>query len=151
MPKHPFYKTPEEMQEVIDQYFIDCQGKPFLNDDGKPLRDKFGEIVLMDAKPPTVTGLALALGFTSRQALLNYQAKKAFVDTVMRAKSRVEEYAEQRLFDRDGQRGAQFSLEHNFRWKDTDEGKGGAGGVVILTPVLPEQAPPGTTEGVSQG
>lgn len=141
MPKHPFYKTPEEMQEVIDRYFIECQGRPFLDDDGKPLRDKFGEIVLMDAKPPTVTGLALALGFTSRQALLNYQAKKAFVDTVTRAKSRVEQYTEERLFDRDGQRGAEFSLEHNFRWMDKhDSGEGG--GVIILTPVLHEQAPP---------
>ena len=79
-----------------------------------------GEPVIVDAHPPTVTGLALALGFTGRQALLNYQAKKQFVDTITRAKSRCEEYAESRLFDRDGARGAQFSLEHNFRWNADD-------------------------------
>ena len=143
MPRKPFYKTPEEMQEVIDKYFLQCQGKPFLDENGEVLRDKYGEIILQDAKPPTVTGLALALGFTSRQALLNYQAKKAFVDTVTRAKSRVEEYTEERLFDREGQRGAEFSLTHNFKWidkKDEEEDKGG--GVVRLAPVLPEPVPP---------
>lgn len=137
MPRQPYYKTPEEMQAVIDRYFLACQGKPLLDNDGKPTRDKFGEIILMDAKPPTVTGLALALGFTSRQALLNYQAKKAFVDTVTRAKSRVEEYTEERLFDRDGQRGAEFSLKHNFRWEEKERGEA-EGGVVLLTAVLPE-------------
>ena len=27
-----------------------------------------------------------------------------------------EEYAESRLYDRDGSRGAEFSLKYNFRW-----------------------------------
>ena len=62
-----------------------------------------------------MTGLALALGFTSRQALLNYQAKPEFVDTITRAKPMVEAYTEERLFDRDGSNGAQFSLRNNFR------------------------------------
>lgn len=112
----PKYRTPEQMQAVIDAYFEECNGKPAIGPDGCALTDKYGEPVIVGAHPPTVTGLALALGFTSRQALLNYQAKKAFVDTVTRAKARCEEYAERRLYDRDGARGAQFSLEHNFRW-----------------------------------
>lgn len=150
MPRKPFYKTPEEMQKAIDNYFLLCQGKPFLDENGDVLRDKYGEIILQDAKPPTVTGLALALGFTSRQALLNYQAKRAFVDTVTRAKSRVEEYTEERLFDREGQRGAEFSLTHNFKWIDKkDEEETKSGGVVLLAPVLPEPVPPGD-EGVPE-
>ena len=40
---------------------------------------------------------------------------KEFVDTITRAKARVEQYAEERLFDRDGSNGAQFSLRNNFR------------------------------------
>ncbi len=72
----------------------------------------------MGAHPPTVTGLALALGFTGRQALLNYQAKPRFVDTITRAKARCEAYAEERLFDRNGTNGAQFSLKCNFGWND---------------------------------
>lgn len=107
------------MQAVIDRYFEDCKGEPIIGDDGMPILDKFGQPFIIHQRPPTVTGLALALGFTSRQALLNYQAKKEFVDTVTRAKSHIEAYAEERLFDRDGQRGAEFSLRYNFRWVKT--------------------------------
>lgn len=112
------YKTPAEMQKVIDAYFADCQGTPLLDGDGFPVLDKSGAPVILGRKPPTVTGLALALGFTTRQALLNYQGRPAFIDTVTRAKTRCEAYAEARLYDRDGARGAQFSLEHNFRWRN---------------------------------
>lgn len=133
----PKYKTKEEMQEVIDQYFRDCEGRPYIMDDGEPLRDKSGEVILLGAKPPTVTGLALALGFTSRQALLNYQAKKDFVDTVTRAKSYCEEYAESRLYDRDGAKGAEFSLKYNFKWAQDEkkDSEGLAVGVVLMPEV----------------
>lgn len=117
------YKTVGALQAAIDAYFQDCQGKPLLDEDGTAVTDKYGEPVIIGAHPPTVTGLALALGFTNRQSLLNYQGKKQFLDTITRAKSRCEEYAESRLFDRDGARGAQFSLEHNFRWKSDDSDK----------------------------
>lgn len=114
------YKTVAELESAIEAYFEDCKGKPFLDSDGMPVLDKYGHSVILGEHPPTVTGLALALGFTSRQALLNYQGKKQFFDTITRAKARCEEYAERRLYDRDGARGAQFSLEHNFRWAATD-------------------------------
>lgn len=118
------YKTPEELQKAIDQYFDACEGKLLTDDEGNVLTDKKGRPIVIGAKPPTVTGLALALGFNSRQALLNYQVKKRFNDTVTRAKSRCEEYAESRLYDRDGSRGAEFSLKYNFHWEDQkDKGR----------------------------
>lgn len=110
------YKTVAELQKAIDQYFEDCEGNPLLDDEGEPYVDKHGNPLIVGRKPPTVTGLALALGFNSRQALMNYQVKKQFHDTITRAKSRCEEYAEERLYDRDGSKGAQFSLTHNFGW-----------------------------------
>ena len=99
----PKYATAEQMQAAIDRYFEDCKGEPIIGDDGFPICDKWGKPFIIHQRPPTVTGLALALGFTSRQALLDYQAKKGFVDTVTRAKSHIEAYAEERLF-RCGQR-----------------------------------------------
>lgn len=117
----PMYKSKEEIQEKIDKYFEECEGKVLEDKDGNPILNKYGGVIIMGSKPPTVTGLALALGFTSRQALLNYQDKEEFVDTITRAKSRVEQYAEERLFDRDGSHGAQFSLRNNFKgWKSKD-------------------------------
>ena len=102
------YKTIEELQITIDEYFKACESEILKDEDSQPIFNKFGQPVIINQKPPTVTGLALALGFTSRQVLLNYQAKKQFVDTVTHAKSRYEDYAESRLSDRDGTMGAKF-------------------------------------------
>lgn len=112
------YRTVEEMQGAIDAYFDSCEGEVLRDANGEPVISR-GIPVMIGKRPPTVTGLALALGFNSRQALLNYQAKRAFHDTVTRAKTRCEEYAEARLFDRDGAMGAKFSLTNNFKgWTD---------------------------------
>lgn len=115
------YKTNKKMQEAIDEYFDLCKGKMLLDEDGEPVLSKYGEPIYLGSKPPTVTGLALALGFQSRQALINYQEKEEFHDTITRAKLRIEEYTETRLFDRDGVHGAQFSLRNNFGWRDKPE------------------------------
>ena len=114
------YKTVDELQSAIDEYFKACEGRPLLNEDGSPMLIK-GVPIMVAVKPPTVTGLALALGFTGRKQLLDYQGRKAFCNTILRAKSRCEEYAEGRLYDRDGYRGAQFSLRCNFGWDDKPE------------------------------
>lgn len=117
----PMYISVEEIESKIEQYFEDCKGYPLTDEKGKQVFNKFGSPIFIDVHPPTITGLALALGFTSRQALLNYQAKPKFVDTITRAKARVEQYAEERLFDRDGSNGAQFSLRNNFKGWDADK------------------------------
>ena len=110
----PKYKTPEEMQTVIDAYFQECEGVYVRDKDGKIETDKYGDPITTKKRPLTITGLALALGFTTRQALLNYEGKPEFVDTIKRAKAKVEQYAEERLFDRDGCNGAKFNLSNNF-------------------------------------
>lgn len=118
----PKYKNKEEIQERIDAYFASCEGKVLKDEAGKPVMDKYGQPIIVGSKPPTITGLALALGFASRQALLNYEGRKEFNDTITRAKSRAEQYAEERLFDRDGANGAKFSLANNFKgWSEKTE------------------------------
>ena len=81
----PRYKTKEEIEEKIEAYFRSCEGEVLLDENGNAVTDKGGRPILIHQRPPTVTGLALALGFTSRQALLNYQAKPEFVDTITRS------------------------------------------------------------------
>lgn len=118
----PKYKSKEEIEEKIDAYFKECEGEILKDDEGNPVFDKFGHPVIINQKPPTVTGLALALGFTTRLSLLNYQGKKEFMNTITRAKTMIEAYTEQRLFDRDGSNGAQFSLRNNFKgWNDRQQ------------------------------
>jgi len=100
MPVEPKYKTAEEMQVVIDDYFMYREAED---------------------KPVTMTGLAFALGFASRQSFVDYKKKsKAFADAITRARLRVEEYAESRLFDRDGAKGAEFTLRCNFGWRTNE-------------------------------
>jgi hypothetical protein len=128
------YKTKEEIQEKIDAYFEECKGEVLLDGEGNPVIDKWGNAVVVGAKPPTITGLALALGFNSRQALLNYQGRKEFNDTILRAKAKVEQYAEERLFDKDGANGAKFSLANNFDgWREKQQIEADVNGKMNIT------------------
>lgn len=130
------WKSVSAMQKAIDAYFKACEGEPFIGDDGCAVRDKYGMPIIINAKPPTITGLALALGFTGRQALLDYQARPEFADTVTRAKSRCEEYAESRLYDKDGANGAKFSLGCNFGWNSENEKSGDPAALTALLTAL---------------
>lgn len=118
----PRFSSAEEIQSIIDKYFKECEGRPLLDKNKEPVLNKWEQPIIIGACPPTVTGLALALGFNSRQTLLNYQDKEEFMDTITRAKARVEAYAESRLFDKDGANGAKFSLSNNFKgWAEKQE------------------------------
>jgi len=91
------YETPEQMQEVIDAYFA-------------------------SVARPTITGLALALGFTSRQALVNYQGySPEFRDTVKRAKLRVEHEYEKLLLDPTAKPAAVIFALKNLGWRERQE------------------------------
>jgi len=117
----PLYKTKEEMQLKIDEYFEICKGEYLKDENDEIVLNKYGLPVRINDKAPTVTGLALYLGFESRKSLLDYSGKQEFIYTILRAKARCEEYAESRLFDRDGARGAEFSLRCNFKWKESSD------------------------------
>jgi len=95
----PKYDNPEQMQTAIDAYFDEVDGVP------------------------TVTGLALALGFDTRHALLYYEHEKPeFLTTIKRAKTRIEEAIERELMNRNGTvTGLIFNLKNNFGWKDAQE------------------------------
>ena len=121
------YKSVKAMQDAIDAYFESCEGEILRDADGRAVLDKYAYPIIVGMHPPTVTGLALALGFTGRQALLDYQARPEFADTVTRAKARCEAYAEERLYDKDGANGAKFNLSCNFGWNARPaESAGGA-------------------------
>ena len=116
------FSSKKKLEEKINEYFKKCEGEVLKDKDGDPIYDKYGNPVIIGQKPPTVTGLALALGFKSRQSLLNYQDTEEFFDTITRAKMVIEEYNERRLYDREGVNGAKFNLINNFKgWSDKSE------------------------------
>lgn len=97
----PMISSPEEMQEKIDQYFKECDKKK---------------------RPYTVPGLALALGFSTRQSLLDYAEKDEFVDTIKKAKLKIEAQRNDALIKGSGSpAGMIFDLKNNFGWKDKQE------------------------------
>ena len=93
------YKTNEELQEAIDNYFKMCDEKE---------------------KPYTITGLGLAIGLDRRQ-LLEYGEKDVFNKTKEHEKERVHAYAEEHLYKSGIAAGVIFNLKNNFGWKDKTE------------------------------
>jgi len=114
------FKTPQELQEKVDGYFETCWGARYYN--GKPLLDENGEVVKGIIRPYTMSGLARYLGI-SIKCLFEYEVhSKAgtmlpeYAEILTDAKLRIQEYAEQRLYDREGSSGARFVLETGFGW-----------------------------------
>ena len=108
------FKSPEEMQKAIDEYFDEITITK-TNSEGKEYQ-KY-------VRPPTVTGLAYALG-TTRKTLLDYQNKyeEEYRNTITRAKTKIEMYSEEQLYRGQGKtNGIQFNLKNNFNWKDKQE------------------------------
>ena len=101
----PAFINDEELQESVDFYF---KGLIYQDDRGNTL-----------TKPATITGMALFLGFCSRQSFYDYEKKEGFTYTVKRARLRVEESYEDHLFGKSST-GAIFALK-NMGWTDKME------------------------------
>lgn len=91
----PKFKTPDELEELAEQYFTDTPQKEW-----------------------TITGLALALD-TSRKVLQEYEEKEEFSNTIKRLKGKVEYAYELRGMDK----GTAFDIFRlkNMGWKDKTE------------------------------
>ena len=92
------YETPEELRDAITGYFETCKENKV---------------------PTSMCGLALALGFNSRQSLLNYENRIEFMDIIKKARLTVEMHYELRL-NTTSCTGAIFALK-NMGWTDRQE------------------------------
>lgn len=105
------YKDIDQLNELIEEYFNMCDEKE---------------------RPYTVSGLALYLD-TDRQSLLNWQDEeryfkelseednKRLIDTIKKAKQRIENYAEEQLFRKTNVAGIIFNMKNNWNWTDKQE------------------------------
>lgn len=93
--KPPMYNSPEELEKKVDSYFE-------------------------DENTPTWSGLALYLGFNSRQALNYYMDEKpGYLDPLKKALLKIEIEYEKGLAGRNPA-GSIFALK-NFGWTDRQE------------------------------
>ena len=135
----PKFNTKEDAQKMVDLYFKECEGEALTDENGKAVYTSKGDVVyIRQPKPPTVTGLALALGFAARKELLTYRGPRDIMEVIERAKSRVEEYMERQLFEQDSFKWARFGLEKDFGMRFYEEEE--QGGKVIIVDDIPEGA-----------
>ena len=111
------YGSAAELQAAVDAYFASCRGHYRRDDAGAYVLDRRGRPIVDGATPMTITGLQSALGFRTRKSLHDYGKRQEFSDIIHRARLMVENYAEERLFDRDGYSGARFVLQNGFGWR----------------------------------
>lgn len=93
-------------------------GRPPIWDDPEAFAKRVEEYFDTE-KTPTWSGLALYLGFESRQSLEDYKKKEGFTYPIKKALLRIETHYEQSIQSRNPA-GAIFALK-NFGWKDKQE------------------------------
>ena len=129
------FLTPEHLQAMVNEYFESCMGPTFTKD-GDLLKDNNGNLVKVQVRPYTLSGLALHLGI-STETLRKYKNGRldnlldemkaetedwlTFSKVIQRAKQVIEAYAEGRLYDRDGSNGARFVLDCCYGWVSRKE------------------------------
>lgn len=105
------YNSVEEIQSKIEAYF------KFI--EGEWLEDNKANSMIRPPEPATITGLALFLGFESRQSFYDYENKDEFAYTIKRARTMIESEYEKKLGSHSCT-GAIFALK-NMGWKDKIE------------------------------
>ena len=99
------FKGTEELQELVDLYFQELE---YQDDRGNTF-----------THPALISGIALRLGFCSRQSFYDYEKKEEFTYTIKKARLRVEVSYENHLFGKSST-GAIFALK-NMGWTDKQE------------------------------
>ncbi len=103
------YESVEVLENLIDEYFKSDDAHLMTTTDQGPVK----------IPAPTMSGLALYLDM-DRKTLYNYGKNSQFFPTIKRAKARVEQYLEKRLYGNQVT-GTIFSLKNNFDWVDKVE------------------------------
>jgi len=113
------YKTVEELQKAIEEYFDYCDNKT-----KEVHSDKLGDMIMPDPEPYTMSGLAYRLDL-SRKSLINYKRRGQFLHTIKKARRKVEADVERRMNDKNTfTPGLIFNAKNNFDWKDKVEHEG---------------------------
>lgn len=109
----PFYNNVVELQDAIDDYFKNgIKVKTVVVGSGK-------NTSTVEIEVPTITGLALHLGFCDRSSFYDYEKNKEFSYTIKRARFFIEQHYEE-LLQSGNVTGAIFALK-NFGWVDRTE------------------------------
>lgn len=109
----PYYKTSEELQEKINEYFNGGLKKRTI------IVGKGENKEAIEVPVPTISGLAYFLGFESRKSFYDYESRDGFLYTIKRARLFIEQEYEEQL-QVGNTTGAIFALK-NMGWIDKTE------------------------------
>ncbi len=130
----PKYDNANDLSEKIGEYFTYIQGEYTIEEE--MILGKKTDVKKWTRHPesPTITGLALFLGFCGRQSIYDYIDKDEFSYILKRATAVIENYHEKRM-DGVNVAGSIFVLK-NMGWKDKTEQD-----LTIVTeqPLFPEE------------
>ncbi len=107
-------------KDIIDEYFRDCEGEPLTDENGEQKFGRDGEPLRINRRPPTLTGLALALGFNSRSELTGFNGSGEEESLIKNARLRIENYNEEKLFEKDCARSAIFNLTNTYASEESN-------------------------------
>ncbi|WP_259071180.1 terminase small subunit [Mucilaginibacter sp. X4EP1] len=120
----PIFKTATKLASKADAYFSYIEGEYHL----ETVTGKEKKITDRDAEPATLAGLALFLGFNSRQDFEDYEQNGEFGYILKRSRLRVEALYERKLHQQSSS-GAIFALK-SFGWKEKADDKATASGTI---------------------
>jgi DNA-packaging protein gp3 len=116
-----FFQYCAELKKLIDDYFDYIEGDYYEAE--KPAKDgkttTIEKIWDRDPEPPTLAGLMLFLGFTSRQLFDSYCTEGEFADVLNRGRLRIEACYEKKLHSQSAT-GAIFALK-SLGWNEKPE------------------------------
>ncbi len=115
------YTELEILTKNIEKYFKSLKSKDGLSD-----------------QPPTMAGLAIALGFESRQSLADYGKNEKFSYIIKKAKTAIELFWESRLVST-SPTGAIFWLKNHAEYADRQEVTGANGGPLRFASLTDEE------------
>ena len=130
------FDTPEKLEKALNDYFDsititelkyqlvkvgeDEEGKPIYEQE--PILNNKGTQVTRTRyyENPSILAMCRHIG-TTRETIREYEMREGYVDTIKKAKARVEEYLENELYRKEQVTGVIFNLKNNFGWKDKQE------------------------------
>ena len=124
------WNNPEQLQGMVDEYFASCYGPVKNPRTGEFYTNPDGELLIVQNKPFTLSGLALYCHIATDQ-IKKYSDERIdnlgmptdedyvglqYSQILKKARQKIETYAEERLYDKDGFSGGKFVLDCAFNW-----------------------------------
>lgn len=107
------FKTADELEAKIQEYFDWCDNriKTFYSDKTNQ------EVTYNNPAPYTMSGLAFFLD-VDRRTLVNYSKREPYFPLIARARARIEQDLETRMYESRTPQGLMFGMKNNFTWID---------------------------------